>query len=140
VAQQQQQANQANQAKLQMAISIGSTLLSAMFGRSSISAGAIGKAATSVRGASRAMKDSQDIGQSQESVAGVQQQLDALEAALQSEIKGLDLKFNPLAESLAQVNLRPKKADINVIACGLAWVPCWQVDGEATQLAWSPSR
>ncbi len=70
----------------------------------------------------------------------MQQQLDALEAELQAEINGLDLKFNALAESLTQVNLRPKKTDITVIACGLVWVPCWQLDGQPTQLAWTPIR
>ena len=67
VAREQQQAQQQ---KLQSAVSIGSTLLGALMGRKAISMSTLGRATTAARGVSRSMKESQDIAGAEERVRG----------------------------------------------------------------------
>ena len=125
------QADQAKNAKIQTAISFGSTILGSLFGRKSIGIGSMGRAATAARGVSRSMKESQDIGRANETVATLTQQLQDMEAQLQSEIDVLKSKSDPTTEQLEQFTIRAKKRDITVRLVALAWMPYWQTsDGE----------
>ncbi|MBM3175593.1 MAG: ATP-binding protein, partial [Chloroflexi bacterium] len=54
------EAEQAKQQKMQTAISAGTTLLSAFVGKKAVSYSSLGRATTTVRGASRVMKEAQD--------------------------------------------------------------------------------
>ena len=54
--------------------------LGAFLGRKTISATNIGRATTAIRGAGRAIKESKDVGQAEENVSALQQQLADLEA------------------------------------------------------------
>jgi hypothetical protein len=117
---------QATQQKLQTAISVGTTLLGAFLGRKSISASTLGRATTAVRGAGRTLKESQDIGRAEENVAALNQQLSELNAEFEAESRALESRTDPLTETLEQVVLRPKKADVTVSLVILAWAPHWR--------------
>jgi hypothetical protein len=54
---------QASQAKIQTAISIGTTLLGAFLGRKAVSRSTLGTATTAMRGVGRSMKELEDIGE-----------------------------------------------------------------------------
>ncbi len=71
------QAEQAKQAKLQTAISFGSTLLSAFTGRK-VSSSTISRASSAFRGVSRSMDESKDVARAGDTVAAIQQQLGQL--------------------------------------------------------------
>jgi len=131
------EAEQAKQQKMQTAISVGSTLLSAFVGRKAVSYSSLGRATTAVRGAGRVMKESQDIDRAKETLATYQQQLEEMDATFKAEIEELQAKSDPLTEELETVALRPAKKDIFVRLVALAWVPNWQSpDGRLTP-AWS---
>jgi len=55
------EAEQAKQQKIQTAISMGATLLGAFVGRKAISYSTLGRATTTLRGAGRTLKETQDI-------------------------------------------------------------------------------
>ena len=114
---------EATQAGLQAAISIGATVLGALFGRKAVSATTIGKATTAARGAGRTMKQAGDVGRAEESVGAVEQQIKDLDAELQSEIAATGAAIDPATEKLETVTLRPKKTDITVRRVALAWLP-----------------
>jgi protein subunit release factor A len=131
------EAEQAKQQKMQTAISVGSTLLSAFVGRKAVSYSSLGRATTAVRGASRVMKESQDIDRAKETLATYQQQLEEMDATFKAEIEELQAKSDPLTEELERVALRPAKKDISVRLVALVWTPNWQSpDGRQTP-AWS---
>jgi hypothetical protein len=132
----EREAEQAKQQKMQTAISVGTTLLSAFVGRKAVSYSSLGRATTAVRGASRIMKESQDIKQAQETVATYQQRMQELEAALKAEVDELAAKSDPMTEELEKVVVRPAKKDIGVRLVTLVWVPQRQnLDGSAVP-AW----
>ncbi len=59
-------------AGLQVAISIGATVIGAFLGRKAISATTLGRATTAARGAGRVLKERQDVGRAQETVEALQ--------------------------------------------------------------------
>jgi len=113
---------QARQAGLQTAISIGSTILGAFTGRKNVVSGA----STAARGVGRSMSQRQDVGRAQETVVAVQKQLADLEAEFEVETAGLADRIDPSSEALDTVPVKPRKADINVHLVALAWAPYWQ--------------
>jgi hypothetical protein len=127
---------QAKQQKLQTAISFGTTLLGAFMGRKAISRSTIGKATTAARGASRAMKEAQDVKRAEENVQEYQQQLSELQEQLANEIEQVKTSIDPMTENLDSYELRPKKTDISVSLVALTWVPFWQDDKGGIQPAW----
>jgi len=124
---------QASQQKLQTAVSMGATVLGALFGRKTLSSSTIGKATTTARGMGRTMKESQDIDRARETLAAAQQQKADLEAQAQAEIAELGGSFDPVGEALETMTLRAKRPDLNVQLVALAWVPVWMdADGRLT--------
>jgi len=114
---------QANQSKMQAAISVGATLLQAFMGRKTVSASTIGKATTAIRGAGRVIKETKDIGLAKENVAAVDRLIADLEAQFQAETEQLTAAIDPQADAIETVSLRPTKANIVVKLVALAWVP-----------------
>ena len=113
---------QASQARLQTAISFGTTLLGAFLGKKAISAGTIGKATTAARGVGRTMKESEDIKRAGESVEAVKAQAAELDAELLAETQRITSRFE--AESpLEKVALVPKRGQVTVQFVALGWVP-----------------
>jgi len=130
------EAEQAKQQKMQTAISVGTTLLGAFLGGGRSPIGTVGRATTAARGASRIMKESQDVGRAQDTVAAYQQRLQDLEAEFKTESDLLATKIDPLTETLETVAIRLAKKDIFVRLVALAWMPHWQSpDGKLTP-AW----
>ncbi|TAJ09832.1 MAG: ATP-binding protein [Nitrospirae bacterium] len=117
---------QANQSKVQAAISVGATLLQAFMGRKTVSASTIGKATTAIRGAGRAIKDTKDVGLAKENVAALDQQIAELEAQFQGEVDKLAVALDGQTEPLETLALKPTKSNIAVKLVALAWMPCWR--------------
>jgi hypothetical protein len=122
----ERETQQAQQQKLQTAISFGTTLLGAFLGRKTLSATNVGRATTAARGVGRAMKETQDITRAGETAEALQQQLADLESQLQTETAALGVTTDPLSEKLESVTLKPKKSNISISLLTLAWMPFWQ--------------
>jgi hypothetical protein len=133
----ERQQAESRSSQIQAAISVGATILSAFLGRKTISATNIGRATTAIRGAGRAIKESKDVGQAEENVAALQQQLADLEAQFKTETDALATATDPLNEKLEPVSLKPIKANIAVKLVALAWTPHWQDGKGGLTTAWS---
>ena len=132
----ERETQQAQQAKMQAAVSFGATLLGAFLGRKAVSAATLGRATTAVRGVGRSMKESQDIARAGETVATMQQQLADLEGQLQAETSALEVSTDPAVEKLESITLKPKKTNISITLLTLAWAPYWRGAGGAKTPAW----
>ena len=119
----EREASQASAAKLQTAISFGATLLGAFMGRKAVSMSTVGRATTAARGVGRSMKEAEDVKRAAESVASVQQQIDALEAELREQTAGVEAKM--ASAPLESLSIVPKKTGIAVQLVALTWVPFW---------------
>ncbi|MDR7521305.1 MAG: hypothetical protein QN168_02460 [Armatimonadota bacterium] len=111
------------QQQIQTAISVGATLLGALMGRRAATAGTLGRATTTARGASRSYKAAQDVRRAQETVDALRQQLAELGAQITAETDNAIGAFDPASEPLETVVVRPRRAGVTVRALGLAWVP-----------------
>lgn len=133
----ERQQAESRSSQVQAAISVGASILGAFLGRKTISATNIGRATTAIRGAGRAIKESKDVGQAEENVSALQQQLADLEVQFKEETDALAAAIDPLNEKLETVSLKPTKANIAVKLVALAWAPHWRDSGGATVPAWS---
>ena len=132
----ERQQTESRSSQVQAAISVGATILGAFLGRKTISATNIGKATTAIRGASRAMKESQDVGQAEDNASALQQQLTDLEAQFKAEAESLATATDPLTEKLEILSLKPTKSNIAVKLVALAWTPHWQDTKGMSSPAW----
>ena len=133
----ERQQAESRSSQMQAAISVGASILGAFLGRKTVSAANIGRATTAIRGAGRAIKESKDVGQAEENVSALQQQLADLESQFKTEADALAAATDPLNEKLETVSLKPTKANIVVKLVALAWTPHWRDSGGATVPAWS---
>ena len=116
---------QYGQQKVQTAISVGATLLGAVFGRKATSVANLGRATTAMRGASRISREKEDIERAQQQKEATRAQLDAIEKQLSQEADRLAQTFDPQSETLQEVIVRPAKTDILLQDFGLLWLPYW---------------
>ena len=116
------ESEQSSQQKLQAAVSIGATLVGAIFGRKTFSAGTIGRATTAARGVGRTMKESGDVQRASESVEAVRDQLKELDDQVRRETQAIATEFDR-APLLEQVTIVPKRGQINVQLLALGWDP-----------------
>jgi hypothetical protein len=130
------QKEQARQAGLQTAISVGATLLGAFTGRKITSASTIGRATSAARGFGRSINESQDVGRAEDTVEVLQKQLNDFSAEFNAESATLMAKIDPTTEVLDTVTIKPKKADITVQLLVLAWAPYWQDAKGTVSAAW----
>ncbi len=114
--------SQMGQQAMQTAISIGATLLGAFFGRKTMSAGNVGRAATAMRGAGRTLQERGDIQRADESVAAVQARLEVLQAEFNQETVRIQNACDPALLEISTTQIRPRKTDITVSTVALAWV------------------
>ncbi len=103
--------------KLQTFLSVGTTVLGAVFGKK-ITKGTISDAGTALRRAGKISKDSQDAEQAESSAQSIEDQLKDLQAAKSDEIAKVEAGEEIV---LKEVVVRPRKSDIFVEKVVLVW-------------------
>jgi len=127
---------ESTQAAMSSAISVGSAILGAVFGRGKISATEVSKIGTAARGVGRAAQQRGDVSRAGETVEALQQQYADLEAQLQSEIDELGAAFDAQTEALDKTVIKAKSGDVHVQLVALAWVPYERDANGMTSAAW----
>jgi hypothetical protein len=123
---------QARSQTLQSAISVGATVLGALFGRKALSTGTLGRATTAARGLGRTAREREDVGDAMEALAAVRAARDALEEELRVEVAAIQL--GPAV--VEPLELAPRKGDTVVETFVLAWAPWWIDPQGAAAPAW----
>jgi hypothetical protein len=117
--------SQVQQQTIQTAISVGATVLGALFGRKALSTATLGRASTAARGVSRTLKEREDVGGASESLESVRARHAELEGELQAEIQQLTAANDPGQLTIEITSVRPRKSDVTVEGVSLVWVPYW---------------
>jgi hypothetical protein len=117
--------SQVQQQTIQTAISVGATVLGALFGRKALSTATLGRASTAARGVSRTLKEREDVGGANESLESVRARRAQVESELQAEIQQLTLANDPGQLAIETTSVRPRKSDVTVESVALVWVPYW---------------
>jgi len=114
---------QAKDNTMQTYVSIGSAVLSALLGRKIASSTTIGKAATSMRTASRSARQQADVAHAEESLSVLEAKRDELEGAIAEELDRIRLETGPDRAAIEELVIPAKKSEIVVDDVVLAWVP-----------------
>jgi uncharacterized small protein (DUF1192 family) len=117
--------SQYSQQKMQSAISIGASVLGAIFGSRRVNTGNIGRAATAARSAGRIGREHDDVARAEDTVDVLRQRLAALNEECERDVADLQSKLDPQAIAIRPLSLAPRKSDIGVGRIALLWVP-WQ--------------
>jgi hypothetical protein len=113
---------QATQTRLQTGLSVGATILGALFGRKAIGVGSLGRATTAARGVGRSMKESDDIRRANENLQAVDDRAKALQDEIAAETRRITEQFDA-AGGIERISLVPKRGQVSVQLVGLGWVP-----------------
>lgn len=128
----EEQEAQASSAKLNTAISIGSSILAAFLGRKRVT--------TSVRSgstsASRAWKEQRDVARAREKVEDLKEELAQMEQELEGEIGKVKDSIDPMTEQFEKTRIKPLKKNITLKVCGLAWLPYYRNGDYGIEAAW----
>jgi hypothetical protein len=108
---------------MEAVLSVGASLMGALFGRKTLSATNVGRMASADRTAARTVKESKDVALAEEGIEAVQQRIAALNAEFQTEIEALEGQPDAASVELETVSIKPKKTQIAVQKVLLAWAP-----------------
>ncbi len=115
--------DQASVSKMDTALSVGSTLLGALFGKKLLSQSSISRASSSIRRAQRSGKEAQDVGWAEKQLQQLQQERQTLEEELGQEIDRLQNGRDPVGEELESIEIMPKKLNVSIRLLSLCWLP-----------------
>jgi hypothetical protein len=113
---------EAKNQSLQTYVSIGTAVVGALFGRKKISATTIGRAATSMRSASRATRQQADVAHAEESLQALEEKRLLLEEEIEQELERIRLEAAPERIALEAIDIPARKTDIAVEDVVLAWM------------------
>ena len=110
--------------------------MGALFGRKLGSVGNVGRAASAVKGVSRAAREKADIERAEERVTDYQEQLRELEEQFQADLDATEDAALDFELDLEELRINAKKADLDVERLSLVWIPTRiSADGTAEPLA-----
>ncbi len=118
--------------RVSTAVSFGSTLMGALFGRKTLSVSNVQRAGSAWKSASRTREEERQLERAREKLVGLQEEARSLEAQFQAEVQALEERVDPVSEPLAPVELRPRRTDVAVRLVGIGWAPV----GPTGQPAW----
>ena len=99
---------QATGSKIDAAMSVGTAVLGALFGRKVVSATSASRASTAMRKAGNVQRQSGDVQRATETLEQRQAEIGALDAQLQADIAALDTGFDAQTERLEEISVRPQ--------------------------------
>jgi DNA repair exonuclease SbcCD ATPase subunit len=110
--------SQYDQQKLQTGISLGATVLGALFGR-----GGFGRATTAARGAGRVARELEDVQRAEAELRDTKEAIRALEIEVEEEARAYLAEREDEIAELDELVVRPRKSDIAVTGLKLGWKP-----------------
>ena len=114
---------QASESKLTAAVSVGASVLGALFGRKVVSATNAGRVASAARGVSRIGRESQDVERARANEAALVDQKAQLESELETDLQTLQHQWAAEGETFERVVVKPKRGGVQVQLVALVWRP-----------------
>jgi DNA helicase HerA-like ATPase len=102
-------------------ISIGTSLLGAFFGKSVLTKTNMGKVASSAKGASRILKERNDIKYVEADILQLQDEQKTLQHTLENEIEKINTSNLSSNYEIEEIFIKPKRSDIYNIKLELLW-------------------
>ncbi len=118
----QREESQYREQQTQAAVSVGATVLGALFGRKLASRGNVGRAASTLRRAGRVNREKQDIARAEETLQARAEELQDMEAEFQEALEAVRTGDGADELELTTVTVRPRKSDIAVDRFSFVWM------------------
>jgi hypothetical protein len=128
--------SQYDQQKMQTAISMGATVLGALFGRKAASVGTVGRATTTMRGVGRSAREKGDVERAKRDLEALTLKLADLESEFEQETNELADSFQASEYEITTKTYRPRKSDISIGHFGLTWLPHRVLDDGTVEAAY----
>ena len=119
----QREEQQASEQKLSTAMSVGATVLGAIFGRKAASIATLGRATTAARGVGRIGREAQDVARAKANEDALAAQRQELADTLDAELQAVQRAWNDAAETCDRVMAKPKRGGVQVQLVALVWRP-----------------
>lgn len=119
----EEEKEQANSATVSAMVSIGTSILGALFGRKTMSATNVSRAGTSVRSATRAADQRSDIQRAEAEVAKIEQDRQDLEKELELALEQIAHNYSSEQLAIEPYEVKPRKSDIEIEPVSLLWLP-----------------
>ncbi len=114
--------DEASRAKLETAVSIGTTLLSVLTGRRRLSQTTINRAGSSIRDAQDSSRQAEDVREARESLGALEAELRGLEEDLAQQVEELGRDLDPYEAELKTLVIQPRRSDVDVQSVSLLWL------------------
>ena len=114
-------------------VSLGSTVMGALFGRR---VGAASRAATTLTRGHRISKEKADVIRAKDRVEALQEELEQLEERFQDSLEALEAKLDSGELPVEPYEIKARKADIEVSRLSLVWLPGQNVAGGGWRDCW----
>jgi len=118
--------SQLSQRKLDTMVSVGASVLGAIFGGRR---GAAGRASTAARSAGRVFSEKGDVARASDNVEVLRARHAALVKEVEAEVEQLAASLDPQSIVLEHISLTPRKSDIAIGEIRLAWEP-WRAGAD----------
>ncbi len=136
----EREAGQYRQSRLQSAVSIGATLVGALFGRKLGSVGNVGRASSAAKSVGRAKRERSDIARAEADLEAIRTRLEGLEAEFEERLEEVRLEKSADEIECEPFQVRLRKSDTAIAGVWLVWEP-WSFDhGRAGRSLATPSR
>ncbi len=116
-------------ATMTSAISIGSTILGAFFGKKLGSRANVSKTSTAMRGVTKAAQSKADVDRAEDAMRQLQIDLDDLNHEIQISLDEITTKYDVKSVELEAIEISPRKSDLKSKPLTMLWTP-WQVDAQ----------
>jgi DNA helicase HerA-like ATPase len=111
------------QRKVESAISIGATVVGALFGRKLGRASTLGRATTAARGLGRAAGEREDVARAAERASDLRTRLDELERRMAADVEAVEALPDAASLPLEALHVAPRRSDLEVEPLILVWMP-----------------
>lgn len=117
----QKEQAEASAANVDAAVSFGSSVLGALFGRSWASGANVRRAASTAKQVNRTVKQRGDVGDAESELTAAEATRDGVRAAIEAEVDAAAAAWaTPVIEATA---IAPRKADLQIERIAIGWVP-----------------
>jgi len=119
----QREEQQASEQKMSTMVSVGASVLGAIFGRKVASVGNLGRVTTAARSVSRIGREAGDVARAKANEEAAAAQKQELADMLESELQAVQQAWSDSTEAFERVVVKPKRGGVQVQLVALVWRP-----------------
>jgi hypothetical protein len=114
---------QYKQSRVTGMLSVGTTLMGALFGRKALSVTNARRAGSSMRAFGRSSKEKSDIDRAKDNLEEIMQKYEDLEDQFNQDVDELGEKLSIENMAFEELSVPPRKSDISIEQFGVCWLP-----------------